>query len=471
MVIAFQSRGFYNYRATVRLFEQAFPDKTLVLVHAGDAAQAARDPSHPRVRLAPPEAYPAVDFVVEGPNVHRHVDGDAACGFVTGERVEAGWLQAIAEPTGVYDDAMWCPHDRAPVARMDTSLASLRAYDEAETTFLWTPYSQFHLLGYGADAFANRTFDEGSSASGDDTSGDGDGASGAEDQAGLGRARRPYLAAYMSSDCKSHRDAFFTALAVAASERGVAGVHALGNCPGDHGMLATHRPPGGAQAPIEQYHEPFAKYRFAIVFESRCEVGYLTEKLGAALLAGAVPVYWGDSEAAQAVFNPDAFIDARRFWRENGLQEGDFAALAAHVLDVDANERGRRRLLLEDALATPASEGGTETAREGRPYPFPSARLSAETEAETRPRVAQAIARLRVQYERGRRGAGGGESRERRNDWRARGDAEANRRDDAEDAPADANDPLVADLLAKIPAVDAPDAPDAVGEAGEGKRE
>ena len=87
VVIAFQSRGFYNYRATVRLFEQAFPDKTLVLVHAGDAAQAARDPSHPRVRLAPPEAYPAVDFVVEGPNVHRHVDGDAACGFVTGERV------------------------------------------------------------------------------------------------------------------------------------------------------------------------------------------------------------------------------------------------------------------------------------------------------------------------------------------------------------------------------------------------
>ena len=53
-MIAFQSRGFYNnYRATVRLFEQAFPDKTLVLVHAGDAAQAARDPSHPRVRLAP----------------------------------------------------------------------------------------------------------------------------------------------------------------------------------------------------------------------------------------------------------------------------------------------------------------------------------------------------------------------------------------------------------------------------------
>ena len=37
VVVAFQSAGFVNYHATVRLFRAAFPDKDIILVDAGDA--------------------------------------------------------------------------------------------------------------------------------------------------------------------------------------------------------------------------------------------------------------------------------------------------------------------------------------------------------------------------------------------------------------------------------------------------
>ena len=100
VVVGFQSRGFYNYKATIRLLKQAFPDHDLVLV--GQAVDAAALVDNDRVRRGHPgwpgdPGFPAyVDLVVEGPNVHRHIDGPRACGFQVGSNTGA-WIQSIAD--------------------------------------------------------------------------------------------------------------------------------------------------------------------------------------------------------------------------------------------------------------------------------------------------------------------------------------------------------------------------------------
>ena len=186
VVVAFQSAGYYNYHATVRLFRAAFPDKEIILVDAGDA-NAEVDNRHVFARSSA-EGLP-VDFVVEGPNVHRWRDGANACRWTVGNTVTAGWLQMIGEPQHVYQDDLWCPHARAPAVRLDTATTNLRAYDEAHTTFLWSPYSQHHLISY-LGKFADRKIRHLETQPFD----------------------RPYFAAYMSSDCKSFRDDMFRAL-------------------------------------------------------------------------------------------------------------------------------------------------------------------------------------------------------------------------------------------------------------------
>ncbi len=52
-------------------------------------------------------------------------------------------------------------------------------------------------------------------------------------------------------------------------------------------------------------------YRFNITYENSYGEGYVTEKMFHAKAAGCVPIYWGDSEAAAADFDPAGFIDAR----------------------------------------------------------------------------------------------------------------------------------------------------------------
>ena len=236
---------------------------------------------------------------------------------------------------------------------------------------------------------------------------------------------RPFLAAYMSSDCKPHREFFFAHLrsagasaAAAAgsspSRPGVGEVHALGTC---------SRTIGDLQSPDMNVYAPFHKYRFVLTFESVEEVGYVTEKLGTALAAGAVPVYWGDSHAASLVFNPGSFIDVKRFWRENGMGdaadalvnagEREWASLARHVLDVDNSRQAYARFLVRDARA----EGNSWLAKEhdddvvglgldergSYQNPYPDSRLDPTRELHQRPRVAQAATRMRNTLQIGRR--------------------------------------------------------------------
>tara|TARA_Y100000389_G_scaffold204259_1_gene255917 strand:+ start:10136 stop:11272 length:1137 start_codon:yes stop_codon:yes gene_type:complete len=52
----------------------------------------------------------------------------------------------------------------------------------------------------------------------------------------------------------------------------------------------------------------YNKCKFVLNFENHQKAGYLTEKIVSALLAGSIPIYWGDSDLAKKTFNPKAFI-------------------------------------------------------------------------------------------------------------------------------------------------------------------
>lgn len=56
----------------------------------------------------------------------------------------------------------------------------------------------------------------------------------------------------------------------------------------------------------------FRASKFAITFENEAAVGYVTEKLADALLAGCVPIYWGDPTVALD-FDPRCFLHRRDF--------------------------------------------------------------------------------------------------------------------------------------------------------------
>lgn len=59
-------------------------------------------------------------------------------------------------------------------------------------------------------------------------------------------------------------------------------------------------------------------YGFVVAMENKVAPGYLTEKIGHAYMAGAVPIYWGDTATVSDLFNPESFINV-----------GDFASPSA----------------------------------------------------------------------------------------------------------------------------------------------
>jgi hypothetical protein len=78
------------------------------------------------------------------------------------------------------------------------------------------------------------------------------------------------------------------------------------------------------------------RYRFCVAFENTSSPGYTTEKLIEPLLAGSIPLYWGDPEVARD-FDPGCMVDLAAF--------PDFTAAADHVLELDADRDRRLRLL------------------------------------------------------------------------------------------------------------------------------
>jgi hypothetical protein len=70
-------------------------------------------------------------------------------------------------------------------------------------------------------------------------------------------------------------------------------------------------------------------YKFTIAFENTAQPGYVTEKLFEPMLAGSLPIYWGD-RLVEREFNPGSFIDARRFKHLD--------ALVDHVAALDSDD-------------------------------------------------------------------------------------------------------------------------------------
>ena len=88
-------------------------------------------------------------------------------------------------------------------------------------------------------------------------------------------------------------------------------------------------PPGDFRSKIEFLES----YKFTVCFENTAtnrNEGYVTEKLTNAMLAGCVPLYWGDHRVGED-FNPHSFLDLNAF-------EGDMDAMIQAVIKLDQND-------------------------------------------------------------------------------------------------------------------------------------
>lgn len=70
------------------------------------------------------------------------------------------------------------------------------------------------------------------------------------------------------------------------------------------------------------------QYKFIIAFENSSFPGYTTEKLYDALLAGCIPIYWGDPKVSE-YFNPKRFLNVSDFKNDS--------ALVGRIAEIDNN--------------------------------------------------------------------------------------------------------------------------------------
>ena len=105
------------------------------------------------------------------------------------------------------------------------------------------------------------------------------------------------------------------------------------------GRCRNNMPPiGGFATPTESRYAAgypvdkmrfMAPYKFSIAFENAAYPGYTTEKLYHAMLAGTLPIYWGNP-LVERDFNPRSFLRAEDF--------PSLEALAARVVEIDRDD-------------------------------------------------------------------------------------------------------------------------------------
>jgi hypothetical protein len=79
-------------------------------------------------------------------------------------------------------------------------------------------------------------------------------------------------------------------------------------------------------------------YKFTMAFENSKSDGYTTEKIIESMIAGSIPIYWGNSKVALD-FNPKSFIDVSNF--------PTYKDAVNHILEVDSNDELYRAYLDE----------------------------------------------------------------------------------------------------------------------------
>ena len=112
---------------------------------------------------------------------------------------------------------------------------------------------------------------------------------------------RPRHVAYISSHYIKERETMFKLLRDRLGDQAIA----LGKCSRTPGFAA----PG-------TYHDLKAIYKgynFGFAMENHDQPGYVTEKIANVFEGGAIPIYWGDADAAGEFFNPQAFINVKAY--------------------------------------------------------------------------------------------------------------------------------------------------------------
>jgi hypothetical protein len=113
---------------------------------------------------------------------------------------------------------------------------------------------------------------------------------------------RPYLVAYMNSNCQPHREQMFRSL---VDRFGKDKVHALGKCSNNRKIENNGN--------WENAYDIYKDYTFTISMENTNEYGYITEKIMNAFIAGSIPLYFGSKGKINDFFNKDAFININDF--------------------------------------------------------------------------------------------------------------------------------------------------------------
>ncbi|KAF4722208.1 Alpha (1,3) fucosyltransferase, partial [Perkinsus olseni] len=151
------------------------------------------------------------------------------------------------------------------------------------------------------------------------------------------------FAAYLSHNCgPAAREELYNALAETAAPYGLE-VAALSRCngrgvPRELGRRAERYGSNFYDDAVEIYKP----YKFVIAMENRMVPGYVTEKIVNAFLAGAIPIYYGDS-AVGTLFNRRSFIDLADF--------EDLCSAAEFVVSLNFDESAALRLVETSVFA------------------------------------------------------------------------------------------------------------------------
>jgi hypothetical protein len=104
---------------------------------------------------------------------------------------------------------------------------------------------------------------------------------------------------YVSSHCIEHRERALEAFSM------IGKVHTGGKC---HGGVITDSVNNNNRHTWTSTYELYRQqFKFGLVMENSDPPGYVTEKIFAAFLGGAIPIYWGSREVF-SMFNEKAFV-------------------------------------------------------------------------------------------------------------------------------------------------------------------
>jgi len=94
-----------------------------------------------------------------------------------------------------------------------------------------------------------------------------------------------------------------------------------------------------------------------MAMENSQKPGYVSEKIFNAFNSGAIPIYWGDSEVVNGIFNSKAYIDLSQY--------KSFAAAVQHLNELVQDQEKLAQIKMEPILAENAKPWSLVVAGEG----------------------------------------------------------------------------------------------------------